>query len=140
MVAPKDPFKAGRKKAGKKAAAAKAKDVAKGVARTQPLREVLQLAMPIPGPQKAKAAAKVVGAVAKKVRKPRSVVLIANRGSDETMAKIAKNQAIKANMRKGAASPEKVKETAAGIRKMLNEKDPAKRKAMSKRLGKGKKI
>ena len=133
MPQPK-PFNQGRKAAGKKAAAKKVKNAAKAAKATNAMREALQLAMPFPGPAKAKAAVKAVGAVAKKVSKPRNVVLLANRGSAETMAKIAKSEAIKANMRKGAASPENVKKYAGKIREMLKETDPKKRIAMSKKV------
>jgi len=133
MPQPK-PINQGRKAAGKKAAAKKVKNAAKAAKATNTMRTALQLAMPIPGPAKAKAAAKAVGAVAKKVSKPRKVVLLANRGSAETMAKIAKSEAIKANMRKGAVSPADVKKYAGRIREMLKETDPKKRIAMSKKV------
>ncbi|NDB61948.1 hypothetical protein EB001_26440 [bacterium] len=83
MPQPK-PFNQGRKAAGKKAAAKKVKAAAKAARTTNVMREALQLAMPIPGPAKAKATIKAVGAVAKRVTKPRKVVLITNRASDAT--------------------------------------------------------
>ncbi|NDB61697.1 hypothetical protein EB001_25140 [bacterium] len=133
MPQPK-PFNQGRKAAGKKAAAKKVKNAAKAAKATNTMRTALQLAMPIPGPAKAKAAVKAVGAVAKKVTKPRNVVLITNRASDATMAKAAKTVAIRQNMQKGAASPQNVKKYAGKIREMLKETDPKKRIAMSKKV------
>jgi hypothetical protein len=134
MPQPK-PFNQGRKAAGKKLAKQTAKKVAAEKAAIRNMaKTAAQLAIPFPGPAKAKAAAKVVKAVAKKVSKPRKVVLLANRGSAETMAKIAKSEAIKANMRQGAVSPADVKKYSARIREMLKETDPKKRIAMSKKV------
>lgn len=132
-MTPPKPFNKGRKKASKRLVKSQAKRLAQTTADAKLASELVQLAIPIPT-KKIKVAAKAVKAVAKKARKPRRVVLLANRGSTETMAKIAKNEAIKANMRQGAVSPADVKKYAGRIREMLKETDPKKRIAMSKRV------
>lgn len=98
--------------------------------------EVVQTALPIPGPKKVRAVGKAVKAVVRKARKPRNVVLLANRGSDETMAKIAKNEAIRANMRKGASTPEARSIYANAARAVLKESDPKKRDIILKQANK----
>jgi hypothetical protein len=118
MAAPKDPFKSGKAKAGKRLARAEATRLAKTTRDARMAAELMQLVLPIPGPKKAKAAVK--GARA------------AVRTGVKAVTAVTK--------KKKPASPERVKEVASGARKMLAEKDPARRIAMAKRLGKGKKI
>jgi len=118
MAAPKDPFKSGKAKAGKKLAKTQAKRLATTSVARNAIATGVQLALPIPGPKKAKAAVK--GAKA------------AVRTGVKAVTAVTK--------KRKPASPERVKEVASGARKMLAEKDPARRIAMAKRLGKGKKI
>jgi hypothetical protein len=118
MAAPKDPFKSGKAKAGKRVVKAEAARLAKTSGASRAIAEGVQMALPIPGPKKAKAAVK--GAKA------------AVRTGVKAVTAVTK--------KKKPASPERVKEVASGARKMLAEKDPARRIAMAKRLGKGKKI
>jgi hypothetical protein len=117
MAQPK-PFNQSRKGAGKKLAKTQAKRLAATSVARNAIAEGVQLALPIPGPKKAKAAIK------------------GTKAAIRTGAKILTQVTRKSK----PASPEKVKQVASGTRKMLAEKDPAKRIAMAKRLGKGKKI
>lgn len=104
MVAPKDPFKGGRKKAGKKVTADKlAKEAAERAAIKKAAFEAAQMAIPIPT-KKLKMAGKAIKAVAKAkaVRKP----------TPPGMAKHYSNQ----------------------IRAILAEPNPAKRKRMTRNI------
>lgn len=142
MPKPK-PFNQGRKAAGERVVKAAAKKAAAERAAIRAMAsEAAQLAIPFPG-GKIKTAVKAGGAVVrairpaakaavKKVPKPRKVVLLANRGSNETMAKVAKNEAIKANMRKNASAPEARSTFANAARAMLNEPNAKKRASIIK--------
>lgn len=104
MVAPKDPFKGGRKKAGKKVVAKKAAELAAERAATRKaVVEAAQLAIPIPT-KKLKMAGKAIKAVAKGKKAPKP--------TPPGMAKHYADQA----------------------RAILAEPDPAKRKRMSRNI------
>ena len=105
MTPPKDPFKGGRKKAGKKVTAARlAKEAAERATIKKAISEGVQLAIPLPGPAKLKLAGKAIKAVVKG-------------------KKVAK-----------ATPPGMAKHYADQARAILAEPNPAKRKKMSRNI------